>query len=464
MLLTITTTHQPATDLGYLLHKNPARLQTTELSTGKAHVFYPEAGPQRCTAALLLEVDPVALVRNRKGPGGDAGTLKEYVNDRPYVASSFLSVAIAKVFGSAMGGRSKDRPELAETAIPLVAKISVLPCRGGEALLRRIFEPVGYRVTAQGYPLDPTFPEWGESPYFSVTLEATCRLSELLRHLYVLIPVMDREKHYWITEDEVEKLLRLGGDWLPSHPERELIVDRYLKHQRRLAQAALERLIEEDEEDPEVVIAARDADDDEGDMTLREQRLASVLAVLKGTRATRVLDLGCGEGALLKTMLAEPQFQEMIGMDVSTRALDIAGHRLNLERLPERQAQRIKLLQGSLMYRDDRLQGYEAAAVMEVVEHLDPPRLAAFERVVFHFARPATVVVTTPNIEYNVKYPMLAAGHLRHEDHRFEWTRLEFDAWAKRVGADHGYAVRFLPVGPEDPVVGPPTQMAVFSR
>ena len=199
-------------------------------------------------------------------------------------------------------------------------------------------------------------------------------------------------------------------------------------------------------------------------MTLREQRLASVLAVLKGTGATRVLDLGCGEGALLKTMLAEPQFQEMIGMDVSTRALDIAGHRLNLERLPERQARRIKLLQGSLMYRDDRLQGYEAAAVMEVVEHLDPPRLAAFERVVFHFARPATVVVTTPNIEYNVKYPMLAAGHLRHEDHRFEWTRLEFDAWAKRVGAGHGYAVRFLPVGPEDPVVGPPTQMAVFSR
>src|SRR5713101_7550454 len=448
MLLTIPTTHQPATDLGYLLHKNPARLQTAELSMGKAHVFYPEATPARCTAALLLEVDPVALVRNRKGPGGDAGTLKQYVNDRPYVASSFLSVAIAQVFGSAMGGRSKDRPELAETPIPLEARIAVVPCRGGEALLRRIFEPVGYTVTAQGYPL-----------------HATCRLSDLLRHLYVLVPVMDREKHYWITQDEVEKLLRLGADWLPSHPERELIVDRYLKHQRRLTRAALERLIEEDVDDPEVVIAARDAEEiPEADMTLREQRLGSVLAALKGSGGSRVLDLGCGEGALLKPLLADSQFQEIVGMDVSMRALDIAKERLNLERLPERQARRIKLLQGALMYRDQRLQGYDAAAVMEVIEHLDPPRLAAFERVVFHFAKPGTVVVTTPNIEYNVNFPTMAASRMRHEDHRFEWTRLEFQAWANRVGTEHQYAVRFLPVGSEDPEVGPPTQMAVFSQ
>ncbi len=465
MLLTITTTHQPATDLGYLLHKNPGRRQTAELSMGKAHVFYPEATPARCTAALLLEIDPVALVRNRKGPGGDAGTLKQYVNDRPYVASSFLSVAIAQVFGSAMGGRSKDRPELAETPIPLEARIAVLPCRGGEALLRRIFEPVGYTITAQGYPLDATFTDWGESPYFTVTLQATCRLSDLLRHLYVLVPVLDREKHYWITQDEVEKLLRLGADWLPSHPERELIVGRYLKHQRRLTRAALERLIEEDVDDPEVVIAARDAEEiPESDMTLREQRLGSVLDTLKGSGASRVLDLGCGEGALLKPLLADQQFQEIVGMDVSMRSLEIAKERLNLERLPERQARRIKLLQGSLMYRDQRLQGYDAAAVMEVIEHLDPPRLAAFERVVFHFARPGTVVVTTPNIEYNVKFPTLAAGHLRHEDHRFEWTRLEFQAWANRVGAEHGYGARFLPVGTEDPEVGPPTQMAMFSR
>src|SRR5262244_3970352 len=148
MLLTITTTHQPATDLGFLLHKNPSKVHSFEMSFGKAHLFYPEATPERCTAALLLDVDPVGLVRNRRGPAGAGGTLDQYVNDRPYVASSFLSVAISRVFGSALGGRSKDRSELAQTAIPLTAKISALPCRGGEGFLRRLFEPLGYQVTA----------------------------------------------------------------------------------------------------------------------------------------------------------------------------------------------------------------------------------------------------------------------------------------------------------------------------
>src|SRR2546430_4874946 len=319
-----------------------------------------------------------------------------------------------------MGGRSKARPELAETQIPREATIAVLPCRGGEPLLRRIFEPVGCPVTAQGYPLDATFQDWGESPYFTVTLQATCRLSDLLRHLYVLVPVMDREKRYWITQDEVEKLLRLGADWLPSHPERELIVDRYLKHQRRLTRAALERLIEEDVDDPEVVIAARDAEEiPESDMTLPEHRPGSVLATLKGSGASRVLDLGCGEGALLKPLLADQQFQEIVGMDVSMRALDIAKERLNLERLPERQGRRIKLLQGSLVHRDQRIQGYDGAALMEDIVQPRPSRLAALQRAVVAFAKPGTVVVTPPNIEYNVKFPTLAAGHLRQEDHRF---------------------------------------------
>src|SRR5262245_37942708 len=138
MLLTISTTHSPATDLGFLLHKNPARPQSVDLSFGTAHVFYPEADERRCTAALLLEVDPVGLVRGRRGPAGDGGALEQYVNDRPYVASSFMSVAIARVYGSALSGTSSERPDLAGREIPLQAKISVLPCRGGETFLRRL--------------------------------------------------------------------------------------------------------------------------------------------------------------------------------------------------------------------------------------------------------------------------------------------------------------------------------------
>lgn len=465
MLLTIATTHWPATDLGYLLYKNPARPQSFELSFGRAHVFYPKAEEQRCTAALLLEVDPVGLVRNRQGPPGEGFALEQYVNDRPYVASSFLSVAIAQVFGTALSGHSKERPELAETPIPLVARISTLPCRGGEGFLRRLFEPLGYTVTATPYGLDEQFPEWGPSPYFTVELSHTITLHDLLTHLYVLIPVLDNDKHYWIGEDEVEKLLRHGEDWLAKHPEKEQIAQRYLKRRGYLVRQALAQLLEEDQQEVNETEAVHAGEEEQVEQKIRlnDQRMNSVLAVLKACEAARVLDLGCGSGKLLQRLMQEKSITQIAGMDVSHRSLEIAAERLGLERMPEKQRQRISLFQGSLMYRDSRLAGYDAATVIEVIEHLDPPRLAAFERVLFEFARPKTVILTTPNVEYNVKFETLPAGQFRHKDHRFEWTRQQFQNWAKGVAERFGYAVRFLPIGPEDPWVGAPTQMAVFN-
>ncbi|HZL36841.1 MAG TPA: 3' terminal RNA ribose 2'-O-methyltransferase Hen1 [Tepidisphaeraceae bacterium] len=465
MLLTITTTHRPATDLGYLLHKNPARPQSFELSFGQAHVFYPEADAHRCTAALLLDVDPVGLVRNRRGPGGEGFSLEQYVNDRPYAANSFLSVAIAQVFGSALSGGSKERPELAKTPIPLTARLAVVPCRGGEVLLRKLFEPLGYAVTATHHPLDEQFPEWGEGPYFTVELSHTLPLHDLLTHLYVLIPVLDNDKHYWIGDDEVQKLLRHGEPWLASHPEKEQIVRRYLKHRKHLADEALARLIEAEPEDVREIEERQAGEEEqvEQKLSLNEHRLNTVLSVLRAAGATRVLDLGCSHGNLLRRLMEDKHFTQIVGLDVSHRALEIASERLHLDRLPERQRQRIQLLHGSLIYRDTRLAGFDAAAVVEVIEHLDEPRLAAFERVLFEFARPATVVVTTPNVEYNVRFETLPAGKFRHKDHRFEWTRQQFEAWATGVASRFGYGVRFVPVGPEDPEVGPATQMAVFS-
>jgi 3' terminal RNA ribose 2'-O-methyltransferase Hen1 len=464
MLLTITTTHHPATDLGYLLHKNPAKVHSFELSFGKAHVFYPEASAERCTVALLLDVDPVGLVRGRRGYG-DGGTLDQYVNDRPYVLSSFLSVALGRAFGTAMTGRSKGRQELAEQKIPLVATLSVVACRGGEGLLREWFESLGYEVRAQQHPLDEKFSEWGESSYYTVALEAQVRLRDLLRHLYVLIPVLDAEKHYWVGKDEVEKLLRKGEGWLAAHPHKEAIVKRYLPRQRQLARAALARLAEEDNPDPDAASAAHAAEESrmEEPIHLWEQRIGAVVAVLRSTGAKRVLDLGCGEGKLLRALLEEKSFQEIVGMDVSFRSLEIAHRRLRLERLPVRQKERLKLMHGSLLYRDKRLAGYDAATVVEVIEHLDPPRLAAFERVLFQEARPHAVIITTPNAEYNVKFETLPAGQFRHKDHRFEWTRSEFQQWSNGIAERFGYVVRFLPVGGEDAQLGAPTQMGVFS-
>ena len=463
MLLTIRTTLAPATDLGYLLHKNPARPQSFDLSFGQAYVFYPEVSDDACTAALLLDVDAVALVRGARGEGR---TLAQYVNDRPYVASSFLSVALAQVFGSALGGRCKDRPGLAETPLPLEARLEVVPSRGGAEFLRRLFEPLGYTVGLQAYPLDSQFPDWGESPYFSLTLTGTVRLADLLTHLYVLIPTLDSGKHYAIGDEEVEKLIRKGEGWLAAHPEKETIVHRYLKGRRSLVRDALAQLTQEEEPEDGAAEVLHDREEEavEKKISLHEQRLGAVLAALKGSGAKRALDLGCGEGRLLSLLLADKQFSEILGMDVSYRTLEMAQDKLHLDRLPPMQRERIALLQGSLIYRDARLGGYDAAAVVEVIEHLDANRLAAFARALFEFARPGTVVITTPNVEYNPKFETLPAGRFRHKDHRFEWTRAEFQGWADGVCGRFGYAVRILPIGPEDAEVGAPSQMAVFER
>ncbi|AIS01054.1 3' terminal RNA ribose 2'-O-methyltransferase Hen1 [Streptomyces glaucescens] len=478
MFLTISTTgtpERPATDLGYLLHKHPGKAQAFSTSYGTAHVLYPEADEQRCTAALLLEVDAVALVRRGKGKGrGGApdAALAQYVNDRPYAASSLLAVAIGAVFSSAMRGVCGARPELPARARPLRVEVPALPARGGAGLVRRLFEPLGWTVTAEPVALDTAFPEWGDSRYVRLVLESESRtLAEALRHLYVLLPVLDDAKHYWVSADEVDKLLRVGEGWLPDHPEQKLITSRYLSRRwslTREAMARLElvRLAETDDSEVEAIdnAVAAEAEAEERPAPLAVQRRDAIVAALTEAGAARVLDLGCGEGHLVQTLLQDPRFTEIVGVDVSVRALTIASRRLKLDRMGERQASRVRLLQGSLAYTDSRLKGYDAAVLSEVVEHVDLPRLPALEYAVFGAARPRTVLVTTPNAEYNVRWESLPAGHVRHRDHRFEWTREEFRAWAGAVAERHGYGVRFVPVGSDDPEVGPPTQMAVFTR
>jgi 3' terminal RNA ribose 2'-O-methyltransferase Hen1 len=477
VFLTISTTgspRRPATDLGFLLHKHPDRAQAFSTSHGTAHVFYPEASAERCTAALLLEVDPVALVRRGRGKGGGGtpdAALAQYVNDRPYAASSLLSVAMSTVFKSALRGVCAALPERAAEPLPLRIEIPALPARGGAGLVRALFGPLGWTtVDAEPVVLDERFPQWGDSRYVRLVLEGELRLADALRHLYVLLPVLDDAKHYWVAPDEVDKLLRAGEGWLADHPEHKLITSRYLSRRWGLTREAMERLelvrlAEADDLDVEDVDNAVDetTDTDDRPAPLAEQRREAILRVLREAGASRVLDLGCGQGQLVQALLKDVRFTDIVGVDVSVRALTVAARRLRLERMGERQAGRVNLFQSSLTYTDKRLKGYDAAVLSEVVEHLDLPRLPALEYAVFGSARPGTVVVTTPNVEYNVRWETLPAGHVRHGDHRFEWTREEFRRWARQVGERHGYGVEFVPVGPDDPEVGPPTQMAVFS-
>jgi len=492
VLLTVTTTHSPATDLGFLLHKHPGRVQDFGVASGTAHVFYPEASDERCTAALLLEVDPVALVR---GPGD---SVTHYVNDRPYAASSLLAVALKGVFSTALAGRCEARPGLAATALPLELHVPALRCVGGAGLAERVFEPLGWTVSAAPVPLEPS--SWGDSAYVDLRLTGTARLADALNHLYVLLPALDDNKHYWVSTDEVDKLVRAGSGWLAAHPEKALITRRYLAHQRSLTDAALARLAESDDLDPadldnavpdpepetpgsaglteaglteaelaEAELAepgpteAGEAGEAGRQVPLALLRRQAVLGALRATGARSVADLGCGEGALTGDLLHDSAFTRVIAADVSARALAQAARRLRLDRMPDARRARLTMIQSSLTYRDARLAGLDAAVLMEVIEHVEPDRIGALERAVFGFAAPRTVVVTTPNREYNAEYGM-ADGALRHRDHRFEWDRAEFAAWASRAGAAYGYGVRLAGVGPESPAAGSPTQLAVFTR
>lgn len=510
VFLTISTTgtlDRPATDLGFLLHKHPGKAQAFGTSHGTAHVFYPEASEARCTVALLLEVDAVGLVRKgrEQGRGRSAGpdtALAQYVNDRPYAASSLLAVALATVFRTALGGTCKNRPDLEGRVMPLRVEIPALPARGGGAdLVGRLFGPLGWdTVEAEALPLDEEFPDWGDSRYVRLVLEGELTLADALRQLYVLLPVLDDAKHYWVAPDEVDKLLRAGDGWLAGHPEHRLIASRFLSRRWGLTRTAMERLelarlADIDDSEPEELDNAVEdhpehpdtpdhpdhpersespqgpegPDSAAGDATataavpLAVRRQEAVLAALRAAGAQRVLDLGCGEGRLVGELLKDVSFTEIVGVDVSVRALTVAARRLRLERMGERQRARVTLLQGSLAYTDKRLAGYDAAVLSEVIEHLDLPRLPALEYAVFGAARPRTVIVTTPNRAYNVRWESLPAGHVRHADHRFEWDRAEFRAWARTVADRYGYTVGHVPVGPEDPEVGPPTQMAVFT-
>lgn len=503
MLLTITATatpEAPATDLGFLLHKHPDKVQEFEQSFGTAHVFYPEATRDRCTAALLLEVDTQALLRARTSVSTPDFALARYVNDRPFASSSLFTVALGKVFRSAMRGSCPSRPELARTPLPLELHLPAVPCRAGAEKARALFEPLGWRVTAEPVPLDPGLPGWGDSHHLSLTLTGEQVLSEALSHLYVLLPAMDAGKHYWTDRSEIDKLLRAGGaagtgeegadadaeegarpGWLARHPERAWITRRYLDRRDGHVRTALARLSEvlgEDGtgDDP----AAEEAEEaEERGPSLAEQRAGAVLAVLRAERVSSVIDLGCGSGRLLARLAEEPGLERVTGVDVDTVALERAHRRVcrGCEGGPGRHRPLLagasgrrggpsgpELLVGSVVHRDRRFEGHDAAVLMEVVEHIDPSRLPAMAESVFGLARPRVVVVTTPNAEYNVHYEGLADGSLRHSDHRFEWTRPEFTLWADSVARRYGYGVRHLPVGDERPGTGAPTQMGVFTR
>ena len=461
MLLTITYEGKNTPELGYLLHKNPDRAQQFGLAFGKAYVFYPEVSDTRTTAALLLDIDPLDLAKGKQG--SKDGGLFDYVNDRPYAASSFMSTAIARVLHSAMNGSCEKRPELAETPLALTAKVYSLSDGGSEGFANEVFEPLGYTVETERRPLDERFPEWGASPYIDLTLKGRVRLCDLLRHLYVLIPAFDRQKHYYIGEDEIEKLLRVGEGWLSGHPLRDRIVSRYLYVKKSLARKAIERLLESELPEETAETETPEETAPEKKTPLNTLRLEAVKNAVLESGAASVLDLGCGECRLTALLLKEPQIKRISACDVTVSVLERAAERLHYDNMRPALRDKLTLMHGSVTYRDKRFEGFDCVCLVEVIEHIEPARIPAAERTVFRWAAPRTVIVTTPNREYNVNYENMAENALRHPDHRFEWTREEFRRWAEHICAEYGYTVKISDIG-ESAGCGSPTQMGVFTK
>lgn len=421
----------PATDLGYLLHKHPDRVQEFTTTQGTATVFYPEATPERCRAVLHVDGDGVTPERSSDSD--------RYVNDLPYAASSRLVVAIGKVFGDALAGRCTARPELADMAWPLTVRLPAVRVRGPHGP-DELFGPLGWTLGVVPQPLTP--PEWGDSDYATITLTGTQRVSDALRHLCVLLPALSDSKHYFVSDAEVERLLHLGAGWLATHPLRAAIVETGLKRIRPLADDALARLGVAETTDP----PARES--------LARKRLSAVVDLVRASGARSVLDVGCGEGRLLAGLAASEGATRLAGVDVSTAELRRARGRLERWRS-------VDLWQSSLMYRDPRCRGFDTVVLMEVIEHIDPDRLPVATDSVFGDMEPETVIVTTPNRDHNSVY---GVDGFRHPDHRFEFSRSEFAQWAAAVAAEHRYAVELGTIGEPVKGHGSPTQTAVLRR
>lgn len=437
MILSITTKGKDADKLSFLLHKSPDKFHEFTISSGKAYVFYPVYSPEEVCASLMIDLNPVDLTRGREGSSNNG--IFDYVNDRPYTSSSFMTTAIAQVYSTAMSGRCKHYPNLVDVKRDFEVEITALKVLTNFEI-NEILEPLGYEVRYDIYKLDDEFEDWGNSKYVTLNLKINTTLSTLLKQLYVLIPVFDNNKHYYLNKDEIDKLLEKGAEWLEGHPMKEFIIRRYLNN--RYLESVLDQTPK-----------------DKLKQTLNTIRLNTVAEKIKELNVDSVVDLGCGEGKLLKLIIENTNVSKVIGADIDIKSLKIASKKLKYDS----EGERLQLVQSSAVYYDKRFKDVDLICLVEVIEHIDEHRLQFVIDTVFNNYKPKNIIITTPNVEYNNVYEM-NDDDFRHDDHRFEWTRAEFEKWCNDICSEYGYKVTFNTVGEVDEKYGSSTQMGVFEK
>lgn len=434
MLLTLRVTGPHASDLEVLLDKCPDKLHSTSLPFGLAHVFFPEVSPDAVTVALVVDVD--AVVWSSNGFSSGFGLTN----------AAMLSAAIASVFSTALAARSPGRPDLVTAILPVEVRVSSFDVRPGTDDARALFSPLGYDVVVHEDVVDALSGTSTNLVRQTVCLAKQCSLYEVLSHLYVLGPVLDGHADDHVLERERDALLLHAEGAARGHVAGDRIIQAYAARRPSGAGAALARLLAMDVTEGQTALDSAIAP-----TLLDDARIDAIVFELREASVSSVVDLGCGDGKLLARLVREKVLTRIVGFDVSIRALDAAASRMKLDRRGGKKSERIELLHGSLFYSDSRLQGFDAAVLADVIQHVNADRLGDLERVVFHDAQPATVVVM---MNVATRDGVVPPG-LEHS-----WSTNQFDAWASAVSERRAYRVRLLSIGSS----GPTTRMAVFTR
>lgn len=441
MLMTITCKGSDAQDLSWLLHKRPDRFQAFNLPYGTAYVFFPEYSDNKCIVTLLLDVESSGLNDICKAKDGEF----QYVNPRQYLSGSLLSGAITKVFASAIKGVCEEKPELVDKVFNYEMEITSFSCRLNPDYIEKLFLPLGYEI-------DFTKPSGQYSEiaqqFGNLKLIARTTLQKLLSQLFILLPVFDRQLHFWIGESQLEKFIRHSTGWLENHPEKSFIINEYFWPASELKYRVLEYF--------NAIPSA-----DEKAPGLNALRQEEIINSLIRHDATSILDLGCGNGSLLELLAQEKRFSKIAGMDIAARNIDEARKKLCSpgRRLCEAEY----VFVGSLTYKDKRISNYDALVLSEVIEHFELERMVLVMKNIFEHAKPRLFIMTTPNKAYNIEY-LLKYDEIRHPDHRHEFNEEEFTSFCQKFASQYNYELEMSSIGEKLPELGAPTLMGIFKK
>ncbi|PYF06198.1 3' terminal RNA ribose 2'-O-methyltransferase Hen1 [Ureibacillus chungkukjangi] len=445
MQLTIRGTGQDIQVISYLLAKNPNNLYERRVSGHLVRMFFSQFSEEEVEVTFFVTPDPIELSRNNS----KVYDITSYINDREFVVSSIFCTFLRTALGTALNGKPVEEYEpWVNHPFPLEFSFGPVASQLTDQDIQSLFQPLGYAVEITYGEADYNMDFKSKSSARFITLKGSTTLQMGLRQLFVLIPVLDNYKHYYIDEQEVEKIVRYGEGWLDKHPKREFILRQALRFKEVYGQFENQHTKKENESSPKLRLN-----------DLRYDKIVGKVNQLK--RKETVVDLGSGEGKLSEKLGFIDGVKEILAVEPSESATLKALKRFE-KAAQDKNFVKPRQIFGSLFYYDERLKGKDVLILCEVIEHIDEYRLPKIIQTILQDYRPRTLIITTPNQEYNEVYGM--GGDYRHPDHRFEWTREEFQTWCKTQNENHEYNIAFDGIGEEHELHGYPTQMCLFTR